>query len=128
MWVNALVLDNGLNYIKDNGTALHLINGYTNGDSYAVVVAASICEVTIDSTDFTLDTPAATSNRRITLAAQSGTADGAASGTPPLHYAIVDVANTEVLWVTDESNNPTEVAISDPVEFAAVAYTSSQPT
>lgn len=127
MWVHSDVLDNGLAYIQANATRLHLINGYTNGDSYATVVAASVCEVIIDSADFTLDTPAATSNRRITLAAQSGVADGTASGTPPLYYAIVDATNSKVLWVTDESNNPAAVAVDDPVEFAAVSHTSQQP-
>jgi hypothetical protein len=71
-WVNASVLDGGLNAIKTVATKMRLITAYTAGDSYATVLANSICVAAMASADFTLATSG--SNRTLTTATKTANA------------------------------------------------------
>jgi hypothetical protein len=55
-WVNASVLDGGLNAIKTVATKMRLITAYAAGDSYATVLSNSICGAIMVSADFPLAT------------------------------------------------------------------------
>lgn len=74
-WYATQVLDNGLQYIKDNAESIALIKSYTAADNYATVSAASIGSVAVTGTDFTLGNQG-TNGRKLTSAAKSATASG----------------------------------------------------
>lgn len=124
-WVNSTVLDNGLNAIKNGATKMLLIDAYAAGDSYATVIGNLVAQVTMASGDFTISTPSSTSNRRITTAAKSGTAEAAAVAAN-LHIAFTNGVDT-VYWATDETSD-VDVANGATVNFPALQYDSNQPT
>lgn len=102
------------------------ILAYTSGDSYATVTGGAniIAEATMTGTDFTLGSSG--NNRTLTTAA--GKQDASANnGGNPTHIAFLDVANSKVLWVTDETGSDT-VTAGNPVNFPSLVYTSNQPT
>lgn len=125
-WVNADVLDNGLNAIKNNCDKMALISTYTAGDSYATVNGNILAEVTMASGDFTLGSSG--SNRTLTTA--SGKQDASANangGGASMHIAFVDTVNSKVLWVTEETSDQT-ITATNPVNFPSLVYTANQPT
>ena len=125
-WVNADVLDNGLNNIKTNCNKMVLVSTYTLGDSYATVNGNILADVTMASGDFTL----ASSGNNRTLTTASGKQDtsaNASGGGVNMHIAFVDTVNSKVLWVTDETSDQT-ITAGNPVTFPALVYTSQQPT
>lgn len=126
-WVSSNVLDNGLNYIKNNCDKMLAVINYTAGDSYATVTNASniVAEVTMAPGDFTL----ASSGNNRTLTTASGKSDSSANNTgDPTHIVFVKTtATTEVLWATDETSAQT-VTAGNPVNFPSLVYTSNQPT
>lgn len=67
-WAHQDVLDNGLNYIKNNCNKIVAVVAYTAGDSYATVMAAGniVAEADMANGDFTLDSSG--SNRTLTTA------------------------------------------------------------
>lgn len=124
-WVDADVLDGGLNAIKTVAVRMFLISAYTAGDSYATVIAAALnAGVVMASGDFTLGTSG--SNRTLTTATKSQNANASAGGTPDLHIAFTDGAS-KVLWVTDETSNQA-ITSGNPISFPALVYTNQQPT
>lgn len=90
------VLDGALNIIKNNCTRLTVCTSqpttYTEGNA-----TFALADVTVDSTDFTVAN-GDTSGRKLTVAAQSAFPVDA-SGTA-LHVALLDVANSKLLYVT----------------------------
>lgn len=125
-WVNADVLDLGINEIKTDANSMRLLSAYTAGDSYATVNAASIAAAAMTSGDYTLGN-GASSARTLTTAAKSATASAGSGGAPNLHIAFVDTATSRVLWVTDETTDQV-VTSGNTVNFPALVYTASQPT
>lgn len=122
-WVHTDVLDNGLNYIKNNCDKVLVIIAYTNGDSYASVTdtANVVAESAMSSTDFTLS---GSSNRTVTAASKS---DAAANNTGnPTRFAYIDTVNNKVLWVPEENSAQT-VTAGNPVVIPSLTHTSSQP-
>ena len=120
-------LDNGLQHIIDQAAGnvdMLLIDGYTQGDSYADVNAAKVMTIDLVGGDFTFGDQG-TFGRQLAVAEKSGTASGNAT-TPDLHVAIVDVTNTEVLAVTDETGDA-DVAISDPLTIPTFNIKMNQP-
>lgn len=123
-FVHADVLDGGLNAIKTAATKMYLISGYTDGDSYATVIAAALnAGVTMASTDFTLGSSG--NNRTLTSATKTGAATASAA-TPDLHIAFTD-GSAKVLWVTDETSDQA-ITSGNTINFPACVYTSNQPT
>ena len=124
-WVNADVLDFGINNIKTAAIRMLLLNNYTLGDSYATVIAGSniLATVTMASGDYAI--AASGNNRTLTTLAKSVTAT-ASSSTPDLHIGFTNGVD-KVLWVTDETTNQT-VTNGNTINFPAIVYQSNQPT
>ena len=121
-FAHADVLDGGLLAIKNGATKMLLISAYTGGDSYATVVGNKLAEVTMTASDYTLS---GSSSRTLTVAAGKSAALTAAATGTDAHIAFTD-GSSRVLWVTDETGNPT-ASIGATYNFAAPTYTSSQP-
>lgn len=120
------VLDNGLNYIKNNCDKVALISSYSVGESYATVVAKILAEAAMTSTDFTLGSSG--NDRTLTSAAgKSDTAANATGGSATNHIAFLNTTGSEVLWVTEETSGQV-VTTGNPVNFPSLVYTSNQPT
>lgn len=119
------VLDNGLNYIKNNCDKVALISSYSVGESYATVVAKILAEAAMTSTDFTLGSSG--NDRTLTSAGKSDTAANATGGSATNHIAFLNTTGSEVLWVTEETSGQV-VTTGNPVNFPSLAYTSKQPT
>ena len=123
-FVHADVLDNGPALIKSACTKMLLLSSYAFGASYAAVQAAKLAEVTMSPGDFTLGTDA--NNRTLSVApGKTATLAVAATGTDS-HIAFTD-GSARVLWVTDDTANPTGNAGAT-VNFPGVIYTVQQPT
>lgn len=127
-WVRALVLDNGLNDIKNNATRMMLIKNYTANDSYATVTGNKLAEVTMTGTDFILS--GATGAPRVlttpTTGTKTATATASSVGGDNLHFAFTDGA-ANVIWVTDETSDQV-ITSGNTVSFPQLTYTSNQPT
>ena len=119
------VLDKGIQDIKDNATQQLLLKKYTLGDSYATVLANSVCTVVMVGADYSLS-GADAADRLLTTASKTGTADASSGSNPDLHIAFTN-GFSKVLWVTDEITDQ-EVVITAPVVFPILIYTSKQPT
>lgn len=123
-FAHADVLDGGLNAIKNGATRMLLVSSYTTADSYATVVANTLCSITMATGDYLLSTSGA--NRVLTTSAKSGTATATAGGTPDLHFVFTD-GSAKILWATDETSNQ-PITSGNTVNFPALTYTSNQPT
>ena len=120
------VLDNGLNYIKNNCNKIALISSYSVGESYATVNGKILADAAMTSTDFTLGS--AGNNRTLTSAAgKSDTAANSTGGSATNHIAFLNTTGSEVLWVTEETSGQV-VTTGNPVNFPSLVYTSNQPT
>ena len=125
-FAHANVLDNGLNYIKNNCNKVALISSYSVGESYATVAAKMLAEATMTSTDFTL----ASSGNNRTLTSAAGKSDASANatgGSATNHIAHLNTVGSEVLWVTEETSGQV-VTAGNPVNFPSLVYTSNQPS
>lgn len=126
-WVNASVLDNGLNQIKTAAIRMLLIKNYTAGDSYATVLSNRIAEVTMANGDYTLSNGASNSRTLTTPAAgtKTATATGSSIVTDDLHFAFTNNVDT-VYWVTDETSDQ-PVTSGNTVSFPQLSLNSAQP-
>lgn len=125
-FAHANVLDNGLNYIKDNCTKVALISSYSVGESYATVNGKILAEATMTPADFTLGSSG--NSRTLTSAAgKQDTAANSTGGSATNHIAFLNVTGSEVLWVTEETSGQV-VTAGNPVNFPSLVYTSNQPT
>lgn len=106
------VLDNGLDEIKQNANALHLIYGYIHGDSRAIVISKSVATKALTPTDMVIGAGAA-DQRVMTLSAPQdlGNATGNSGATPDLSWAFID--GTRVLAVADAPDQ--EIFSGNPV-------------
>ena len=121
------VLDQGLQYIISSAAGnvdMLLISAYSQGDTYAVVDSNKVCTINMIAGDFTLGNQG-TLGRRLTVAEKSGTASGNAAS-PDLHIAIVDVTNSRVLAVTDESSDQ-NITSGNPITVPTFAINMNQP-
>ena len=121
------VLDNGLQHIIDQCSGnvdMLLIDGYSQGDAYATVDAAKVMTIGLIAGDFSFGDQG-TLGRQLIVAQKTGSASAIAT-TPDLHVAIVDVTNTKVLAVTDETGDA-DVAISDPLTIPTYDIRMNQP-
>ena len=120
------VLDNGLNYIKNNCNKIALISSYSVGESYATVNGKILADAAMTSTDFTLGSSG--NNRTLTSAAgKSDAAANSTGGSATNHIAFLNTTGSEVLWVTEETSGQV-VTTGNPVNFPSLVYTSNQPT
>lgn len=117
-------LDGGLSYIRTNATKLALISAYTVGDSYATVNAAILAEATIDSSAMTLGSSG--NDRTLTVAAQSDASANGSGGSATSHGVLLDVANSKVLYVTEESAAQS-ITVGNPVALSGFVITAKQP-
>lgn len=107
------VLDGALNVIKTNCTRQVLCSAqpttYTEGNA-----TYALADVTMASGDFTAAN-GDTSGRKLTVAAKTGvTVDASGTGT---HIALLDVANTKLLYVTTTAS--TAVAAAGTVDMGS---------
>lgn len=124
-WVHSDVLDGGLNAIKNNATAVRVISAYTAGDSYATVTGNALSNLTISGTNLIISSSG--SNRVLTFTPPSTDAADVASTGTDLHIAFLDVTNSKVLWVTDETSN-SSFSIGATLTLPTLTYTANQPT
>lgn len=96
-YIDDSVMDAGLNVIKSGATAMHVCTTIDSTPTRAEVLAASLANVAMASTDFTGPADGTTSGRKLTTIAKNGVAVGT-SGTA-VNVAIID--GTKVLAVTD---------------------------
>lgn len=107
------VLDGALNIIKNNATRMTLCDGqpttYTEGNA-----TFALADVTMTGTDFTVAN-GTTSGRKATVTAKAAVpVDTSGDGD---HIALLDVANSKLLYVTTTS--PTAVAAAGTVDIGS---------
>lgn len=109
------VLDGALNILKNNASRQVACSAqpatYTEANS-----TYALADVTIDSSDFT-NANGDTNGRKTTIAAQSGVLIDA-SGTAT-HVALLDVANSKLLYVTTCTSQALTANGSNTVNFPA---------
>lgn len=118
------VLDGGLNYFKNNATALLLVTGYVPLDSYATVVAKKVAEVALAPTDL-LITGVDGAPRVLTSAVKSATATAGSLEADDLHFVFTDGAS-KILAVTDETTDQI-ITSGNTVNFPQLTFTANQP-
>ena len=119
------VLDNGPAYIKANCNKVALISAYAFGDSYATVNGRILAEAAMATTDFTHGSSG--NDRTLTTASgKQDTAANASGGGETNHIAFLDVTNSKVLWVTEETTGQA-ITAGNPVTFPSLVYTAKQP-
>ena len=124
-------LDGGVSVIAARSSTtgrlkLHLLRTYTMADTYAACLANSIGSADVSASDITT-TGASGADRITTYASKSMTLTGAASGTPALHYALLDTVSSEVHLVVDESTNPATLDVGGAATSAAFTDKTRQP-
>lgn len=105
-FVNDLIIDQALDYIKQNADQLVLTEGeptdYTDATTDKGSGGSALGETSVGTGDFTL-ADGDTSGRKVTVASQLGVSVDV-SGTAD-HYAIVDDTNSDLLLVSTISNS-----------------------
>lgn len=122
-YVAVLGLEAELNYVRNNADQMRVITAYTQGDSYATVVANTVCTIAVTATDLPVGV-SGTLNRQITVASKTGTASASSPATPDLHIALVNSVGAEVLAVGDETTNQVIVSgnpITTPIWYVIAA-------
>lgn len=120
-----LALEAELNYIRDNADQMRVITAYTQGDTYATVVANTVCTIAVTATDLPVGVNG-TLNRQITVASKTGSASASSPPTPDLHIALVDSVAAEVLAVGNETTDQVIVS-GNPVTTPIWYIIASQP-
>jgi hypothetical protein len=120
-FLNDLVADEALNYIKDSVTKITLCDGQPTTYSDANTANGSgtgrkLAEVTVDSSDFTLADDA-TNGRKLTVAAQNGIAITAAGDGD--HVAWLDVTNSRIIKVAPLADTLVGLTTSSTVNIPA---------
>ena len=121
------VLDNGLQYIIDQAAGnvdMLLIDSYSLGQAYATVDSNKLMTIQMIGGDFALSN-FGTYGRQLDVAEKSGSATAGAAA-PDLHVAIVDVTNTKVLAVTDETSDQ-DITNGNPITVPTFAIKMAQP-
>ena len=124
-FINSLIFDNGLLYLKNQSTRLYLIKQYTFGDSFSTVHNNRIGYCDIASTDFTISSNA--NNRRIVLNSNGKVATAEITvPAPDLHFAVTNSSNA-VYWVTDETTDQPFIQNNIIAFPVSLTYTIIQP-
>ena len=125
-WFHQDVFDNGLNDIVSNANVLHVVSTYSAGDNYATVVGNSVTNYALAGGDKVLAAHN-TTGRKVTIAAKSGNnATASTSGTPDLHFVLVDTVNSKVVAATDETSDQ-PITAGNPVSTPAFEFQFVQP-
>lgn len=109
-WANALVQDGGTDLLRTRAATTNrikqvVIDAYSAGDSYATVTGNSCGDISLVAADM-VQSGAAGAARVTTFAAKAITLTAnSTNSTPDTHIAVVDTVSSEVLFVTDETNN-----------------------
>jgi ABC-type Fe3+-hydroxamate transport system substrate-binding protein len=115
-------LDGAFNVLKNSCTRLVACSAQPTTYTEANATYA-LADVTVDSADFTI-ADGDTSGRKVTVAAQTGvTVDTAGTAN---HIALLDVAGTELLYVT--TCTPQALAVGIPADFGAFDIEIGDPT
>ena len=123
-WLGHDVMDNGLTYFGVAATAVHVIDGYVFGESYAAVVARSVGAISVSTGDFSIDT--VVNDRRLTMATKTiPAASNDSSG--DLHVAVVDAGTSEVLGVWEETSDQV-ITTGNPIQIPPIVAVFNQPT
>ena len=121
------VLDRGLQEIIDKVSAgnvdLLLIKAYTQGVAYATVVSNKVMEINLAFGDLALANQG--TGRKLVVAEKAGTISVDAVS-PDLHVAIVDITNTKVLAVTDETGD-NDLSVGNPKTIPSFGINMNQP-
>lgn len=131
MWAHPDVLDNGLAYLKANASRMLLISSYSNGDSYAAVMAHKLAEVSLVDSDWSIRSDDSGGRQLISPAGKTAAASAGAPGPVApetmieLFWAFTD-GSSRVLWVTGSSSSQAIVPGTS-YSFPALTYTSAQP-
>lgn len=130
---NSNVLDSGLAYIQGRITAsktlkIHLLKAYTQGDSYATCIAASVGSnsVALVAGDLVL-ADQGTLGRKLTVASKGILVSAGTGAGPNNHVAILNETDSQVLAVTDETTDEVLV-IGDVRQIPAIVLNMNQPT
>lgn len=123
-------LDGGPDLIRTRAATpsrikLHLLSAYASNDSYATCLTRSIGNADIVPGNV-VSTGASGADRITTFASKSIVLTAAQSGTPDLHYAVLDSVSSEVHLVVDESSNPTSMEVAGIATSAAFTDTIRQ--
>jgi hypothetical protein len=118
------VLDGALNIVKNNATRQVACSAQPT--TYAEANATyALADITVDSSDFTVAN-GDTNGRKVTVAAQSGVLIDS-SGTAT-HVALLDVANSKLLYVTTCTSQALTANGSNTVNFPAWDIEIADPT
>ena len=101
-----------------------LLDSYSLGQAYATVDANKVMTIDMAGGDLSLAN-FGTYGRQLDVAEKSGSASASATS-PDLHVAIVDVTNTKVLAVTDETSDQ-DITNGNPITVPAFAIKIGQP-
>lgn len=124
-------LDGGSDLLRTRaGTAgrikQHVIKAYSAGDSYATVTGNSCGSVDMAAADY-VQSGASGAARVTTVAAKTITLTANSGSGPDTHIATVDSTTSEVLYVTDETNNQ-QLYSGNTFNCPSYTYQISQPT
>jgi len=124
------LLDGGSDVLRTRaGTANRIkqlvIKAYAMGDSYATVSANKCGEIAMVAADF-VQSGSAGAARVTTVAAKSIPLTVDSGSGPDVHIALVDTTTSEVLYVTDETNNQQLYALNT-FNCPTYTYTVGQP-
>ena len=127
-YIHPDVIDLGLQHIIDQAASnvdMRLLSTYLQGDSYATVASNAISTINMIAGDFTLQ-DSGTYDRKLTVSAKTGAAASSAAN-PDLHVALVDVTNSKVLAVTDETSDQ-DITAGNPITIPTFDIVVNQPT
>lgn len=130
-FASATLLDGGPDVIRTRAATANrikqfVLKAYAAGDSYDTVTGNKCGEVAMTAADFT--TAGAAGSPRVTTVAAKSISLTADSGTgPDVHIALVDTTTSEVVYVTDETNNQ-QLYNGNTFTCPAYTYTVGQPT
>jgi hypothetical protein len=121
-WTSDTVMDGALNIVKNGAIAMHVCTTIDASPTRAEVIAASLANVAMASTDYTLAAGATAISRKFTTAAKNGVAV-TATGTA-VNVCLIDATN--VYDVTDCTSQA--LTLGNTVNIPAWAHELSAPT
>jgi hypothetical protein len=131
-WTNANIQDGGSDLIRTRAALaagrvkMHVIKAYTAGDSYATVTGNSCGAFDMVAGDF-VQSGGAGAARVTTIAAKTIALTANSGVAPNNHIAVVDSVSSEVLLVTDETNDQ-QLFSGNTFAAPAWVYNVGQPT
>lgn len=121
------VMDQLLEQIRTQADEVRLIDGYSQGDSWADVNTATVSTVSISTANFDTPGDAGTLARRLNFTGANDLSSAGGTGpTPDLHIALVRAASTTVLAVTNETSDQ-PITAGNPITYPSFYLQVSQP-